>query len=235
MNYYLLLLLLIIVTYIIIQKIVKLKNKEKIFLTIAFIEMLLFLGLRDITIGTDLKNYIPYFNFFKNTTWNGIFLLDLERGYIILNKIISLFGGENFFLFIVAIICLAGVYISIKQYSQNYFFSIFIYITMQFYIFLFSGLRQAIAFSIIWISLKYVIERKLFKFILFVLIASTFHKSAIICLPIYFIATKKITLKYFMFFMWTLIVAFVFKGEIVNLITRYVYSNYDLTKFSGRI
>ena len=228
MNYYLLLLVLIIFTYIIIEKILNIKNKEVIFLKVAFIEMLLFLGLRDVSVGIDLKNYIPYFNMIKQAKWNNLFILKLEKGYILLNKLISIFGNENLFLFVIAIITLSGVYFSIKHFSKNYFFSIFIFITFQFYIFQFSGLRQSIAYSIILISLKYIKERNWIKFIVTVLIASTFHKTAIIFIPAYWIAKNKINIKSIKLFFVILILLYILKIPILTLITKYIYKTYDV-------
>lgn len=233
MNCYLLLLILIIFTYIFVAKILNIKNKEKIFLIVAFIEMLLFLGLRDTTIGTDLKNYIPYFNMIKQADWNNLFILKFEKGYIVLNKIISIFGSENFFLFIVAIITLSGVYFSIKNFSKNYFFSVFIFVTFQFYIFQFSGLRQAIAFSIVLMSLKYIRERQLFKFIITIIIASTFHKTAIIFIPAYWISQNKVTIKSIGVFLGVFIILYIIKTPILTFITKYMYSTYDVSTTAG--
>ena len=47
----------------------------------------------------------------------------------------------------------------------------------------FSGLRQAIAFSIVFISYDYIREQKLFKFLVTVILAALFHKSAIFLFP----------------------------------------------------
>ena len=56
--------------------------------------------------------------------------------------------------------------------------------------FSFNGIRQAIAISIIFLSIKYLIENKISKTIIIILIASLFHYSAIIFLPIYMIGSK---------------------------------------------
>ena len=111
--------------------------------------------------------------------------------------------------------------------------SIFIYITFQFYIFAFSGLRQSIAYSIVWLSLIFVKQRKFIKFILMVLLASTFHKTAFIFLPIYFIANKKITLKYILLFFSAFMGMLVLKVPLVTFITRYLYSTYEVSNSAG--
>ena len=59
-----------------------------------------------------------------------------------------------------------------------------------FYLFL-SGLRQAIALSVILIGFNYLIRKRVLGYILAVLIASTFHKSALIALLIYFIPRER--------------------------------------------
>lgn len=233
MMYYLLLLIIISITYLLTNYLIKNENKKTIFLSIAFIELLLFLGLRDTSVGIDLKNYIPFFNLFKDSGWDIVLRIKLEKGYIIYNKLIGLVGGENLFLFITALVSLIGVYFSILKYSKNYFLSTFIFITMHFYIFLFSGLRQAIAYSIIWISLKYIKERKLLKFIILILIAISFHKTAIIFLPVYFLANKKITVKYVSIFASASLVTFVFRTQIIDLIKRFIYSNYTMSQSYG--
>lgn len=233
MIYYLLLLIIISITYLLTNYLIKNENKKTIFLSVAFIEMLLFLGLRDTSVGIDLKNYIPFFNLFKDSGWDIVLRIKLEKGYIIYNKLIGLVGGENLFLFITALVSLFGVYFSILKYSKNYFLSTFIFITMHFYIFLFSGLRQAIAYSIIWISLKYIKERKLLKFLTLVLIATTFHKTAIIFLPVYFLSNKKLTHKYLIIFLIVILMTFIFKLQIFNIITKLVYGNYAAIQNGG--
>ena len=169
----------------------------------------------------------------KEADWSNLFILKFEKGYIVLNKIISVFGNENFFLFVVATITLSGVYFSIKRYSKNYFFSVFIFITFQFFIFQFSGLRQSIAFSIVLMSLKYIQERKLFKFIITIIIASTFHKTAIIFIPAYWMVKNRITPKSICIFLETFIFLYIVKGPILMFITKYMYSTYDVSTTAG--
>lgn len=50
-------------------------------------------------------------------------------------------------------------------------------------------MRQALAFSIILFSINYIYKSEKIKFILIILLASSFHKSAIFFLPFYFFIT----------------------------------------------
>ena len=55
--------------------------------------------------------------------------------------------------------------------------------------------RQQLAIMIIFYAYKYIKNRDFFKYLLFVLIAFCFHKSAIIMLPFYFLTNNEINKK----------------------------------------
>ena len=52
-------------------------------------------------------------------------------------------------------------------------------------------MRQYIAIALVAYSFRFIFEKKLIPFVLFVLLATTFHTSAIVVLPLYFLWTKK--------------------------------------------
>ena len=69
------------------------------------------------------------------------------------------------------------------------------------FFFTFTYLRQMVAVGLGWLSFQYIYKRKLLKFLACVLIAATFHNSAIILLPLYFIPIKRFDKKKVMLFM----------------------------------
>lgn len=229
MSYYLVNLLILVVIYLICCACIKNKEKkQKIFFFVAFIQLFLFLGLRRIDVGVDLQNYIPFLNRVINFNYEELFTIGFEPGYNVYCRIImGIFDNKQVFLIITAAITLLGAGYFIYKNSKNYFFSIFIYVTFQFYIFLFSGLRQSIAISILLLSTKFIKERKLIKFIILVFLAGMFHKSAFIFLPAYFIAYKKITTKYLITIVGIGVMLFLFREYIMLFVTRYLYTGYD--------
>ena len=95
-----------------------------------------------------------------------------ELGYKVLNKVVSFFSTNNqLFLTIVAILSIAPVGRFIYKNSRMPFLSFIIYIAFNYYSFVFSGLRQAIAYGIIFISYDYIKNRKLAKFLICVSLA----------------------------------------------------------------
>jgi hypothetical protein len=69
------------------------------------------------------------------------------------------------------------------------------------FFFTFTYLRQVLGVGIAWLSIKYVYERKLWKFLGIMIIATLFHNSAIILVPFYFIPIKKFDINSVIFVM----------------------------------
>jgi len=78
------------------------------------------------------------------------------------------------------------------RYSKYPLLSSFLFVTMPIlYLYTMNSARQFLAAGIFTIGLKYIIERNLFPYLITIIIASLFHKSAILLLPLYFILHKK--------------------------------------------
>ena len=57
-------------------------------------------------------------------------------------------------------------------------------------------IRNLIACCIFFLSIDSIINRKFFRYCIFVFVATLFHSSAVIYLPLYFILTKKVNRKF---------------------------------------
>ena len=231
MNFYIVFLLVISVEYVFLTLLIKNKEKKnKVFLIISFLQMFIIMSIRSIEVGADLERYIPFYERCKDYSWTQIFEPGLkEYGYRIYNKILSLFLNEQLFLMMTAGITLIGVYYVIKKYSKNYFLSIYIYISFNFFIFTFSGLRQAIAISLGMLSIKYIDERKFWKFLILILLASTFHMSSLILVPMYFLRNINVKPKILPLVAIVYFILFIARRQIIAFILMFVYDNYALS------
>jgi hypothetical protein len=155
---------------------------------------LIFIGLRYNT-GYDYTNYIRYF---ENTEFSKdmfkVYLVNsghAEPGYILLNALVKLFTNNYYVLqFSVTLFVCMVVYRYVIKYSEYPIVSFSLFIIFNFSSILMGQIRQSIAMAILLISIKYIFEKKLFRFILIIIAASMFHISAIIFLPIYFFNCK---------------------------------------------
>ncbi len=81
----------------------------------------------------------------------------------------------------------------ILRYSVNPAMSLIVFLTLGLYAFSFSGLRQTLALAVIMCTYPYLKEKKLLRFILCVVVAALFHRTALIFLvayPIYRLQAK---------------------------------------------
>lgn len=214
------------------------QKSRKINITVIIIVLLLSLlgGLRSINIGTDVTVYgkrwfdIAYTSSSFNEYINIINTTDI--GYLFTNYIISRFTNNiNIFLFIHQLICNTLVIYTLYRYKEKcpFWLSTLCYICL-FYCRTFNILRQAIALSVIFYSIKYLIENKYIKYIISCIIASLFHFTAIfgiILLPLKKICESKSKFKNLYLFLIILItisisisiksvIIFLYKNGIVN-------------------
>lgn len=77
---------------------------------------------------------------------------------------------------------LTKAFIDDKKFLLDWAFFLFLALFLGFSL---NGIRQAVAIFIIFYSYRYVCTRNIFKYVLFVFIASLFHRSALLCLPLY--------------------------------------------------
>lgn len=168
------------------------KNKEKYStLIIATILLVLLSGLRYET-GTDWEVYFDYFN---SETKIGEHYFEI--GYQILNNIVRYFTDNyNILLTIIALFIALIAYI-IARYSNFPLLALVGFYSLMFVVFL-GGNRQAIAIALSIFSLRFIINRKLFKFLSVIFLASLFHFSVWLFTPVYFLAKKRFS-SYFLF------------------------------------
>ena len=81
----------------------------------------------------------------------------------------------------------------IRRYSTSPLQSILYFFGLLFYLLMFNALKQAMAMAFILLAFDGIVERKLWKFLLWVVIASVFHYPALIFLPAYWIANMKLS------------------------------------------
>lgn len=165
----------------------------------TMIALSLFVGISDMLGGYDRYIYGEVFDLIADITKvkgnylaNGCFnYFPGEFGWTYLNIALSYLTANRYiFILFITIIIYALLFISIKKYTENYPFAVVLFLGLWFF-FSFTYLRQIMGATIAWLGIKYVIERKLWKFILVVFIAYTIHHSAIVFFPFYFVPIRK--------------------------------------------
>lgn len=162
--------------------------KKSLFLySIIAIIMYFTFGLRDVSVGTDTKNYIQMFNIINSNGVDGILISEVvEPAWLMLNKIIYYLGGTwSDMILVSGLIVLLPVFFTFWKFSANPFLSLLLYYLLGFYFSSFNILRQMIAVSIVFFAYsKYFNDKKILPYCIFVLLASSFHFSALVSFSI---------------------------------------------------
>ncbi len=152
----------------------------------------LFAGMRSYRVGTDSGTYTRKFVSNLSTNYYN-FREDVEFGYQLYEYLILKFTHNYFWLFFLSGLIVVYSYLHIiRRYSENYWLSVLLFVTLGIYTFFFNGLRQGIAMAIFALSLPYLLEKKFFYYLLVCIIASLFHKTALIMIPFYFLVNLRI-------------------------------------------
>lgn len=167
----------------------------------AVVSFVLLLGLRGN--GLDYEIYNQAFRklvennapLFSDTYLNTLkyFSVHFEIGHLVYIKLISLFTHNSIFFFsMLAFIQVFFFDLFIRQFEKKRerFFLAFFFFTTLIFCNVFNGMRQFAAFLMFINGYKFIVNRDLKKYVVWVLVVSTIHKSILIMLPFYFFIDK---------------------------------------------
>ena len=146
-------------------------------------------GVRYLT-GYDYALYWPTFTQTYNLDWFDLTpsLDRMEKGYLMVNKLFANFTMEGCVIFFVfGAIYAANVVWFIHRYSSNPWMSVAAFLCFGLLFNSFCFMRQYTAAMILMWALIDIKENRPLRFLILVLLASSFHLSALIFLPFYVI------------------------------------------------
>ena len=117
-----------------------------------------------------------------------------DKGFYLLMALEKSIFGDScrlFFVLLAAFQLLIIVWM-FRKYSEDYWFSIFLFIASTDYIsWTFNGIRQFTAVVIAYAATPFILKKKYIPSILLILLASTMHQSVLLMIPIIFIIQGK--------------------------------------------
>ncbi|ATD08972.1 EpsG family protein [Pseudoalteromonas piscicida] len=191
-------------------------------LVVAFLFMVAFTGLRG-DVGTDTSSYL---NIFKAI---NVYEVILEPCFYYLNKLTYFFGFDfEAFLIIVSIISLFFYFYSLYKFlGVGLVLAAFLIIYSDTYMYFnLSGLRQGLALSVVMLAGYYALHQKFLAFAFLVLLATLFHKTALVAF-LYWPLMNFDFSRYLNFFSFSILIFlgvgwFSLSGEVVSILERVV-------------
>lgn len=177
------------------------RRATRLFVYSATVIMAFLSGFRNIAVGNDTDAYLSRFHESHLISWNDVFAqfwlqyfspdvtTGKDPGYSVFVKFISSFtDNEQLFLLIIALVLLIPFATFILRHSARIEDALFGYIFYAVSYFSYlpnSAARQSIALALIIIAYLFLEDNRSILFLFFILIASTFHQSAIGALIMY--------------------------------------------------
>lgn len=149
---------------------------------LAMTLLVLFIGLRD-NVGVDYENYQRIYENIDETVIEPLFWL--------VNVSVSWLSLEVWgVMFVCAAVMIYFLHLTLLR-TPFYIFGLFLFL-MQGYDTSVNVVRQAVAMAIFLYSLRYIVDRHFLKYLIFILLAASFHISALFLIPLYYFAGMRI-------------------------------------------
>lgn len=200
----------------------------------AMVIIVLVSGLRS-NIG-DTETYM--YSYEQLSTFSG-FAEDMkDKGFILFQLILyNINKDPQFLVFVTSVITQVCVMYGLYKYRSYYELEIYMYITCGIFLVTMNGIRQAMVGAMLFASTKLIIKGKFIPYAIIAIILSTMHSSAIIMIPIYFIARQKAWSRNTMIIIIVSIIGFVFFYELMphvfDMIGDSSYAEYEETMMQG--
>lgn len=160
----------------------KKEKKEKLFFIIMCIVMIAFLGTR-----TGYNDTYTYIQGYESTSSNLSDIFNISwslsnvPGFQAVNIFLKSIGTttQNFIMFYALVN--TPIYIwFLRKYSSDFPFSIYLFFTMELFVFMAAAIKQVTAIAIALIAIDKLINKRYFCFFVFITISCLFHPYAIV-------------------------------------------------------
>lgn len=206
---------------------------NKVYFIMVSFFMIVLLTLRHDIVGTDTTNYRWLYETFSNVPFEIALKHINDEGFVFAFQLLSSLGlSFRAVLFLQALFFISSVTILIKKYSKIPALSYWIFITFGYFIFA-TTMRQAIATAIILLSYDLIMKRKMFSFLIYVLLAATFHLTALVFLPAYWMDKFRYSRKTLVLIISIMAFIILFREQISSFILSFSKTEYLATSTGG--
>lgn len=194
----------------------------------AIFAILFLLSACRLNVGNDYAKYVEFMHLVNCNAY-----VPTEIGFNLLVKLLyGLSGYENFLLVFAFYSFVTVLFFLLAMYEQSDEFGLtfFLFMTLGYYFQTFSTVRYYLALAVALYSMKFVLRRQWGRFVVLILLGSAFHKSLLVVIPLYFLASltwKKWQLAAAALFCTT----FLFMQDYYLTLVVFLYPTYEDTEY----
>ena len=215
------------------------EREKKYFLILAGTVMALMIGLRSPDIGSTDTMF--YYNFWEKSSTRSFdefktFLKedDLEIGFQFTVWVLShFFKNGQWALIFSGIFMSVAICIFVGKNCKNPVLALTVFNCLGLFSFMVQGMRQAVAMCICLFAIDQCKNKKPLRFLVLVILASTFHASAIAFLPVYILSYARLNTQSFILFFAVVFIAILNLSTIFKIINLIINDDYTTGANAG--
>lgn len=170
------------------------RKRVFVYIITASVFLVLFAGLRGKDVSSDYSTYSEYFqNIHRQRSLQFISLI--EPTFIFVSYYLPTVRAVMIFFSLLAI---SFKLVAFNRLTPFVFFSVAIWFSSFFLVQEMNQIRAAVATGLLLLSIPSIIDKKALHFFLIIFVASLFHYSALVFIPIYFLNSIKVQFLYFL-------------------------------------
>lgn len=155
---------------------------------VGLTSFVLFFGMR----GFIWHDWSIYYEMFQDSMWSDFLEYDYfqhrEPGWMVFQLCCkSLIDSYQFMVFVHTLITSWLLVRFFRRYTDNWLLGLAVYVVFQGFVISINLLRNSMALFLFLNAIQYIEERRLLKYVGIVLLASMFHMTALLYLPLYFV------------------------------------------------
>lgn len=144
-----------------------------------------------------------------------------DKGFAVLNVLLKCIFHDNSTAYLLTLAAIQGISLVeiFRKYSSKYILSIFLFLASTDYMsWMFNGIRQFTAVTIVFATTALMIRKKYAPLIVVILLASTIHGTALLMIPVVFIAQGKAWNKKTILFICAALLAIVYVDQFTEIL-----------------
>ncbi len=183
-----------------------------------------------LNVGNDYAKYVEFMHLIACDAYDYV---PTEVGFNVLVTVLYELAGAENFLLVFAVFAFFTLWLFLKamyEQSDSFGWSFFLFMAFGFYFSTFNTVRYYLALAMALYSIKYVLKKEWGKFVLLVLLGFAFHKSMLVVIPLYFLATLAWK-KWQMALMALFCTTFFFLQDFYLKVVVFLYPSYEDTEY----
>lgn len=202
------------------------KHKKGLVVFVLLFSVLILMPMVRENIGVDYKGYLVQYDRIKQGLPSHT-----EIGFKYVVKFIAnTYDDPRIMFALFSFFTLINMLIAIYKLSEKKTLALFLFIAMGYYNLTYNSIRYYYALSLVLLAYSFLMERKTLKFVLTILFAALFHKTALVVLPVALFFRKNLKRHYLYlvaFALFALIFKDVIRGVLFSIYPGYLGSVYD--------